>query len=242
LRKEGEALVSTIETNLAESKLASSKEYREAFVASFLKRYIPFQIRTIRKKRKMSQSDLAEAAKITQGVISRAEDPDYGNLTFNTVLRTAAGFDLAFIGKFVRFSEFQKIVDEMSEDACDLPGFVEECEAEAAAATKKRTVDLATLANAGAGDDLSWLGNSQNVASQIIAAYRPAYPPAYPPAYADAYPGTTLGALAQAKKIEPRVSTSSVIDIGAYRQSNEKLETSAQIPTPVVRSEVDDAA
>src|SRR5438552_2501278 len=103
LKTEQEALVSITESTLSTSKLASSKEYREAFVASFLKRYIPFQIRAIRKKRRISQPALAEASKITQGVISRAEDPDYGNLTLNTVLRIAAGFDLAFVGKFVRF-------------------------------------------------------------------------------------------------------------------------------------------
>lgn len=125
--------MNTTEISLANSKLASGREYREAFVASFLKRYIPFQIRTIRKKRGMSQPALAQEANITQGVISRAEDPDYGNLTFNTVLRIAAGFDLAFVGKFIPFSELQKVVHEMSEDALDLPSFTKECELEAAA-------------------------------------------------------------------------------------------------------------
>ena len=118
--------MSTTEASLSSSKLASSKEYRVAFVSSFLKRYIPFQIRTIRKKRGMTQPELAVASKITQGVVSRAEDPDYGNLTFNTVLRIAAGYDLAFVGKFVRFSEFLKVVDEMSENSFDLPSFHEE--------------------------------------------------------------------------------------------------------------------
>ena len=126
MKAEEEKSVSTIKTSLSSSKLASSKEYREAFVSSFLKRYIPFQIRTIRKKRSLTQPQLATASKITQGVVSRSEDPDYGNLTFNTVLRIAAGYDLAFIGKFVRFSEFLKIVDEMSEDSLDLPGFEQE--------------------------------------------------------------------------------------------------------------------
>ena len=42
---------------------------------------------------------------MTQGVISRAEDPDYGNLTVNTLVRIAGGFDCAFVGRFVPFSE-----------------------------------------------------------------------------------------------------------------------------------------
>jgi transcriptional regulator with XRE-family HTH domain len=125
--------VSTTESSLATSKLASSKEYRDAFVSAFLKRYIPFQIRTIRKNRDISQQQLAKASKVTQGVISRAEDSDYGNLTLNTVLRIAAGYDLAFIGKFVRFSEFLKVAENMSEQEFDLPSFLEECEQEAKA-------------------------------------------------------------------------------------------------------------
>lgn len=129
--------MSTTKKKLSESKLASSKEYREEFVSAFLKRYIPFQVRTIRKKRRMSQPELAIASQITQGVISRAEDPNYGNLTFNTVLRIAAGFDLAFVGKFVPFSELLKVIDEMSEESLNLPGFVEECNQEDAAITKK---------------------------------------------------------------------------------------------------------
>jgi transcriptional regulator with XRE-family HTH domain len=122
--------VSITEKKLSTSKLSQSKEYREAFVAAFLKRYIPFQIRTIRKKKGMSQPALAQASKITQGVISRAEDPDYGNLTLNTVLKIASGFDLAFVGKFVRFSELLRVMDQLSEESLDLPSFLEECKQE----------------------------------------------------------------------------------------------------------------
>ncbi len=130
--------MSTIEKKLSTSKLSQSKEYREAFVAAFLKRYIPFQIRTIRKKKGMSQPALAQASQITQGVISRAEDPDYGNLTLNTVLRIAAGFDLAFVGKFVRFSELLKVMDQLSEESLDLPSFLEECKQEAPAGVETK--------------------------------------------------------------------------------------------------------
>jgi transcriptional regulator with XRE-family HTH domain len=149
--------VSTTEKQLSTSKLASSKEYREAFVAAFLKRYIPFQIRTIRKHREMSQQQLADASKLTQGVISRAEDSDYGNLTFNTVLRIAAGFDLVFVGKFVRFSELVGIVGEMSEESLALPSFSEECEREAA--DQKVPSAQEVFANATSGT-LQWLAGA----------------------------------------------------------------------------------
>ena len=126
--------MSTVNKNaLSTSKLSSSKEYREKFVAAFLKRSIPFQVRTIRKKRNLTQPDLAKLSKITQGVISRVEDPDNGNLTLNTVLNIAAGYDLAFIGKFVTFSQFLREVEELSEESMNLPCFEEECAAEIAA-------------------------------------------------------------------------------------------------------------
>ena len=86
------------------SKFANSKEYREHFVAAQVKRGIPLQVRQLLRDQDISQSELAERAKLTQGVVSRAADPDYGNLTLNTIIRIAAGFDVAFVGKFVPFS------------------------------------------------------------------------------------------------------------------------------------------
>jgi transcriptional regulator with XRE-family HTH domain len=93
-----------------------NKKFRDAFVASQFKRSIPFQIVAMRKKLGWSQGELARAAKLTQGVISRAENPDYGNLTFNTVLRAAAGLDVAVIIEFVPFSRLLQVFENRSED------------------------------------------------------------------------------------------------------------------------------
>lgn len=97
-------------------KLATNKKYREEFALSFLKRAVAFQVKTLRKKYCGSQAVLAERSNLTQGVVSRAEDQDYGNLTFNTVGRIAAGLDMAFIGRFVPFSELVKFSLELSEE------------------------------------------------------------------------------------------------------------------------------
>ncbi len=108
-------------------KLAGSKKYRKAFVGSLLKRGTALQIQNLLKQRGWSQTQLAEACGLTQGVISRAQNPAYGNLTFNTVIEIAAGFDVAFIGRFVPFSEFSKWAENMSEGAAfEMPGFEEE--------------------------------------------------------------------------------------------------------------------
>ena len=94
-------------SNLRE-KLGRSKRYRESWAASVVKRLLPLQIRVLRKEREWSQADLARESQLTQGVISRAEDPDYGNLNINTLIRIASGFDCAFVGRFVPFSEIGK--------------------------------------------------------------------------------------------------------------------------------------
>lgn len=108
------------------NKLAKSKKYRESFALAFFKRMVPFQVRALRKQRGWSQAELAENANVTQGVISRAEDPDYGNLTINTISRIAAGFDVAFIVKFVPFSELDKRYLDISEESVKVPNFDEE--------------------------------------------------------------------------------------------------------------------
>jgi len=97
-------------------KLSSGKEYRKEFVASLLKRGTAMQIQSLLKERGWTQAKLAQESGIKQGVISRAQNPAYGNLTFNTVIDIAAGFDVAFIGRFVPFTELAQWIDKMRDD------------------------------------------------------------------------------------------------------------------------------
>jgi len=97
-------------------------EYRRALAIAQFKRFVPFQISALRRQRNWSQELLAERSGLTQGVISRAEDTDYGNLTVNTILRIANGLDLVFLGKFVSYSEFEYWRKQLSESAV-VPGF-----------------------------------------------------------------------------------------------------------------------
>lgn len=107
------------------SKLRQSRSYRRAFLRAQFKRIIPFQIGGLRRDRGWSQEKLAEASNLTQGVISRAEDQDYGNLTVNTILSIADGFDVAFIGKFVPYGELEEWLDSLS-NKIRVPSFDEE--------------------------------------------------------------------------------------------------------------------
>lgn len=102
------------------------KSYREHFVDAQVKRAIPFQIRSIMKARGLSQEQLASLAKLTQGVVSRAASPKYGNLTLNTIVRIAAGLDVAFIGRFVPFSELVRYYENLSEELGNVPTFMDE--------------------------------------------------------------------------------------------------------------------
>jgi len=105
-----------------------NRKYRAEFVAAQVKRGIPFQIQTLMKQKEFSQEKLAAESGLTQGVISRAANPDYGNLTLNTIIKIAAGFDVAFVGKFVPFSELGKWFANLSEESVRVKSFNEEDE------------------------------------------------------------------------------------------------------------------
>ncbi len=103
------------------------KSFREAFVASEVKRGIPFQLRALMRKRGWSQDRLATEAGLTQGAVSRALDLSYGNLTLNTIIRLAAGLDVAFVGRFVPFTEILNDHDDASDRGSgDVPSFTDE--------------------------------------------------------------------------------------------------------------------
>jgi transcriptional regulator with XRE-family HTH domain len=104
----------------------STKRYRSAFARTQFKRLVPLQIQSLRRHRGWSQEVLAANAKLTQGVISRAEDQDYGNLTVNTILSIAEGFDVAFVGRFVPFSELDKWYVNLSHATMNVPSFDDE--------------------------------------------------------------------------------------------------------------------
>ena len=66
------------------SKLKNSKPYREAYVNEHVKTSLPLQIHHLREQRELTQTQLAELARTTQTVISRLEDPNYGNLSLDS--------------------------------------------------------------------------------------------------------------------------------------------------------------
>lgn len=102
------------------------KQYRNAFVAAQVKQAIPFQVRALLKAQGISQAELAKRAGLTQGAISRAADPEYGNLSLNTLVRVAAGFDVAFVGRFVPYSELWRWLDHLHDETVSVATFEQE--------------------------------------------------------------------------------------------------------------------
>ena len=136
-----------------------SKQYREEFVAQQAKQAIPFQISGLLKQFKLTQTELASRAGVTQGVVSRAADPTYGNLTINTLVRIAAGFDVAFVPLFVPFSEIPKWFARIYEEPFTVPSFEEE-----AAIREEQERDQVQLAAA-----LGAIDQAAGIASNLLA-------------------------------------------------------------------------
>jgi transcriptional regulator with XRE-family HTH domain len=92
----------------------SNREYRDAFVAEGVKSWVARQIRALREQRKLSQSELGELCSKPQNAISRLEDPDYGQMSLQTLLELASAFDVALSVKFVDYPAFLRETKDTS--------------------------------------------------------------------------------------------------------------------------------
>jgi transcriptional regulator with XRE-family HTH domain len=107
-------------------KKMRNKEYREAFVSATLSTTIAAQIQTLRETRPdhpWTQKDLANKTGMSQARISVMEDPSYDKYTFSTLKRIAAAFDVAFIARFVPFSELVTWTSDLSPEKLGVLGF-----------------------------------------------------------------------------------------------------------------------
>jgi len=103
-----------------------NKAYRKAYTAEHVKTMTPLQIRTVREQHEWTQGTLAAEAKTTQTAISRTEDPNYGNLTLNNLLKIAAALDVGLLVKLVPFSRLVQEYEDLSPESLSTPSFMEE--------------------------------------------------------------------------------------------------------------------
>jgi len=95
----------------------SEKSFREAVVAANARRGFAYQLRAMRKARGMNQAAAGELTGKPQTVISRLEDPTYGKVNLQTLLDIAAGFDVGLIVRFVSFSDVERSMGNLSDEA-----------------------------------------------------------------------------------------------------------------------------
>ncbi len=114
-------------------RIKRGRTTRAKLVANNLSEGIAFQIRATRDAQGLSQGELAERLGMTQGNLSRLENPDYGKQTIGSLIRVAEALDVALV---VRFEPFSKYIDWLSgtphldrgvtPEALSVPGFTQE--------------------------------------------------------------------------------------------------------------------
>jgi transcriptional regulator with XRE-family HTH domain len=100
-----------------------SKGYRDEYVAEHVRTGVALQIRTLREQRRLTQSELADLMGTSQSAVARAEDPDYGKLTINTLLDVARAMNVALSVKFLSFPEFIWHTRDVSPKALEVKSF-----------------------------------------------------------------------------------------------------------------------
>src|SRR5260221_649943 len=100
-----------------------NREYRDAYVAEGVKTWVARQIRSLREQRGLSQDDLGEKCGKPQSAISRLEDPDYGQMSLQTLLELASAFDVALSVKFVDYPTFIRETKDISTANMQVPSF-----------------------------------------------------------------------------------------------------------------------
>jgi transcriptional regulator with XRE-family HTH domain len=99
------------------------KPYRDAYVGEHVRRGVAYQIRALRDQRGWNQGEFSAALGKPQSVVSRLEDPGYGKLTIQTLLKIASVFDLAIQVRFVSYSSFLRQTQDVSTSSMHVPSF-----------------------------------------------------------------------------------------------------------------------
>lgn len=103
-----------------------NKEYRHAFVSEYINEGIPFQIRTLRNQRGLTQTEFGKLAGKSQVIISRLENPNYASFSIATLKELAYAFDVGLIVRFVPISDLVKWDINLSSESLRVQSFDEE--------------------------------------------------------------------------------------------------------------------
>lgn len=90
----------------------TSKDFRDAYVEEDVYTVFADQVSAMRKKRGLTQSQLAKLAGTHQSNISEIENPSGTGPTISTMLKVSSAFDVALSVKMMSYSEYLKGVTE----------------------------------------------------------------------------------------------------------------------------------
>lgn len=102
------------------------KSYRSAYVGEHVRQGIAYQIRALRDQRDWKQGELACRLQKPQSVVCRLEDPNYGKVTIQTLLKVASVFDVALLVKFVDFPTFLRETRDVTSKSMEVDSFDEQ--------------------------------------------------------------------------------------------------------------------
>jgi transcriptional regulator with XRE-family HTH domain len=101
----------------------NDREYRHAYMEEGVKTWIARQVRALREQRDWSQGDLARESSKKQSAISRIEDPDYGQLTLQTLFDLAKAYDLPLLVQFVDWQDWLYRMEDVSTESLKKSSF-----------------------------------------------------------------------------------------------------------------------
>lgn len=104
----------------------SDSDFRKQFINEHVDVGIAFQIRSLRNRQELFQSDLAKLLGVKQPLVSSWENPDYGRYTLKTLKDLANAFDVGLLVRFVPFSTLVDWTVGLISDVIAPPSFGEE--------------------------------------------------------------------------------------------------------------------
>lgn len=101
---------------LDQSKLKKfdRKDYRDEYLETTVRAGLAYQIRALRAKLDLSQSEFAVLTDKKQSTISRLEDTEYGRVSVQTLLDIAKAVGVAVVIRFVDYPTFLGFAGKMS--------------------------------------------------------------------------------------------------------------------------------
>jgi transcriptional regulator with XRE-family HTH domain len=103
-------------------RLSSNKAYRDSYLDTHVRSGIAYQIQALREKLGLSQYAFAKKIGMTQSVVSRLENPEYGKVTVQTLIQVAMALEVALLIRFCSYPAFLAAIADLSPDALAVDG------------------------------------------------------------------------------------------------------------------------